>query len=258
MQNSHIPKEIGNEPPEQIINNFLELLNSTQKSNVEKTECMKRFLNFLKKNFSQCNKENILLNEKHEKSFEQELINKCQSVSLSLLICFIELNNNNSLYRLLAIRIILYLTHLECFHEQFQKYNISIYIVRIIDLDLSIDETSLCIEYIRLICQLYPASLNEAFIYCLLSSLEDSKYRLNNLILETLLEIIVKQPELACKCQVFTDLINYLINACTDSEFCIQIIIQTLLKTLDRPECRHLLRFDDLFSTIIAPIIDFE
>ena len=34
--------------------------------------------------------------------------------------------------------------------------------------------------------------------------------------------------------------------------------MQTLLSCLDRPECRDLIRFDDLFGMLIAPFVDFE
>ena len=120
------------------------------------------------------------------------------------------------------------------------------------------DETALAIEYIRVILQLYPVCINATYFYCLIASVEDSQYNLNALILETLLEMSFKRPELACQCQLFTDLITYVVNACNTNDFCIEAIMQSLLHVLDKTECRALIRFDDLLSSLIAPLVDLE
>lgn len=58
--------------------------------------------------------------------------------------------------------------------------------------------------------------------------------------------------------QVFTELINYVVNVGTNNDFCIEVIMQVLLKCLDRPECRELVRFDDLLAILTAPFLDFH
>lgn len=58
--------------------------------------------------------------------------------------------------------------------------------------------------------------------------------------------------------KVFTELINYVVNVGTDSDFCVEAIMQVLLKCLDRPECRELVRFDDLLAILTAPFLDFH
>ena len=208
--------------------------------------------------FSKSTNSNLtkLLAEEDKTLFENELLAEHRTISLVLIHSLIQPDSN--VIRLLAFRILLILTHLKKYHETLQNLNINTYVIRIIDLDLSLDETVMSIEYIRLICQLYPSYLNEAHFYCLISSVEDSNYRLNNLILETLLEMICKQPKIACKCQVFNELINYIVNVGNENEFAIEVIMQSLIKCLDRPECRKILRFDDIFSTLIAPFLDLE
>jgi hypothetical protein len=48
------------------------------------------------------------------------------------------------------------------------------------------------------------------------------------------------------------------VNVGTDNAFCVEIIMQTLLKCLDRPECRELVRLDDLLAILMAPFLDFH
>ncbi len=213
-------------------------------------ECMINLLNCVRTIYSS----STSIEERSK--FEKDLLDNCKTISYNLISFLIQ--NHSNVIRLLSLRLILYLTHLSKFNQQLQQFNINIYIVRIIDLDFSIDETALAIEYIRLLLQLYPDSLDESYLYCLISSLEDSKFKLNSLILETILEITCKNPRLACKCQLFTDLINYTVNVGNENEFCIEITMQCLLKVLDRQEYRDCIRFDDLFRNLIAPFVDYE
>lgn len=266
MRNRLTESDIEQKPANEIVAEFLATLksqspdeNSNQQSQLlNKSECMKKFHNRVKICFSNSSNSTLtkLLSAEDKILFENELLSKHKEISVVLIHSLIQPESN--LIRILAIRIILILTHLKKYHDELQNLNINIYVIRLIDLDLSLDETALSIEYIRVISQLYPSDLNEAHFYCLISSVEDSKYRLNNLILETILEMVCKRPKTACKCHVFNDLISYVVNVGNENEFAIEVVMQSLIKCLDRPECRKILRFDDLFSTLVAPFLDLE
>jgi len=258
--NKLLSKELASKPVDQLLTDFLKAFETSGKDTNSINliiECMANLLNSIKTIFTVS--ANITNNNKLEEErlkFEQELHNNSKLLSFTLISCLIQVHSN--LIRLLSLRILLYITHFKKIHMQLQTFNINIYIVRVIDLDFSVDETSLAIEYIRLLTQLYPASLDESIMYCLLASLEDKNYKLNSLLLETILEITCKKPKLACKCQVFTDLINYIVNVNSEEEFCIEIIMQSLIKVLDKQEYRDCIRFDDLFRNLIAPFVDYE
>lgn len=172
----------------------------------DRIECLKSFLVRFKFHFNQALSANhrILLNEtdesaqqknlsiKSDEIFERELENKCDCLSIGLVYSIIQMESSQ--VRLLSLQIILYLSHLSVFAQRFHELNINLYIVRLIDLELSWDETSLCLEYIRLLNQLWPKHLDKSIVYCLLSALEDSRFKLNYLILETLLEIVCQVP----------------------------------------------------------------
>jgi len=229
-----------------------------QSTNALRIDSLKKFHACLQATFSNSPTSPLtdLLTPAYKSLLTADLLTNTASLSLALISCLIQSQSN--LIRLLALKCLLYLAHLPQFHQQLNHFNITTFIVRIIDLDLSINETILSIEYIRLVSQLYPCDLTEAHFYCLLASVEDPTYPLNNLILETLLELACRRPLLACQCQIFSELITYAVNVGNENEFCVQVIVQTLLKCLDRPECRELVRFDDLFALLIAPFVDFE
>lgn len=243
--------DLGSQSADQLLAELLANLNHRHENHSQHIETLKKFHNYLKVTFS---RSNTLLTLSQKTQFEHELNKNIKSVSLALINCLIQYQSN--LLRILALKCVLYLSHLSQFNTHLQNLNINIYIIRIIDLDLSIHETTLCIDHIRLTSQLYPQYITEAHFYCLLSSVEDVQYSLNNLILETLLELTCKYPKLACECQVFTELINYVVNVGTNGY--IEVIMQTFLKCLDQADVRNRLRFDDLFASLIAPFVDFE
>lgn len=244
--------ELLNKPIDQFLKEFLDSQTPNNQSTT-KIENLKIFLKKFKFIFKQSS-ETALSNDRIQ--FKFELDQNCTKISSLLLINLLQSESNQ--LTLLSLRLILYLAHFDNFNLQFQNFNINFYIIRLIDLDLSIEETLLSIEYIRLLVQLYPDFITKSIIYCLLSSIEDSKFKLNNLLLETLLEIVCKRPRLACECDVFNELFNFILNVCYENEFSNEIIIQTLIKISDDPECRKLLRFEDLFSQLISPLIDIE
>jgi hypothetical protein len=219
---------------------------SIQFNENDKIKTLNDLLNCIETNFTSTN----------DLTFYNQIHRHLTSIVLTLLSCLIQSESKS--VRLIGLKIIIYLSHLPKFHQKFNEFNIHFYIVRLIDLDQIIDEVILAIEHIRLVCQLYPNDLNETHFYCLISAFEDSSYKLNNLILETLLEMINKRPRLACQCQVLTELINYTINACNSHQFCNELIMQSLLKVMDHEECRSILKVDNLFLNLLAPIVDAE
>lgn len=133
--------------------------------------------------------------------WERALLAECQPISLALLRSLIQATS--AVLRLLALKAILVLSHLSPFHHMLhQRLNVSVYVNRLVDLDRSVDESALALDYIRLLAQLHPTALEESHFYTLLAAVEDAQYQLNPLVLETLLELICKQPRIACKCQV--------------------------------------------------------
>jgi hypothetical protein len=251
-----LDKELAAKSAVQVLSDFLKICETNSKETTSinlKIECMTNLLNSIKSIFSSHVGNKF---EEDQIKFEQDLHNNSKLISFTLISCLIQVDSN--IIRLLSLRILLYITHFKKIHLQLQNFNINMYIVRIIDLDFSVDDTALAVEYIRLIIQLYPMCLDESIMYCLLASLEDKNYRLNNLILETILEITCIKPKLACKCQVFTDLINYIVNVNSEEEFCIEVIMQSLIKVIDKQEYRDCIRFDDLFRNLIAPFVDYE
>jgi hypothetical protein len=126
---------------------------------------------------------------------------KCEPVSLALLRCLVQ--SSSAVQRLWALKAVLLLSHLAPFqHTLQQRLHISVYVNRLLDLDRSLEESALAIEYVRLLAHLQPTSIDESHFYTLLAAVEDAHYSLNPLVLETLLELICKQPRIACKCQV--------------------------------------------------------
>ena len=118
-----------------IFEEFLRVVNSNSEDLLNKTECLKNLLNQIKFTFSKSNKKELAkqLDADIKKLFEDELINKCRPISISLVTCLIQCGS--SAIQILALRIIIYLTHLNEFHKQFESLNVADYIVRIIDLD---------------------------------------------------------------------------------------------------------------------------
>lgn len=174
----------------------------------DRIESLKSFLNRFKFEFNKAPPPSyrIFINEldelaggssttaSREKEMEAALEKNHESISIGLVYNLIQMESSQ--LRLLSLQTILFLSHLASFAMKFHQLNINLYIVRLIDLDLSWDETSMCFEYIRLITQMWPQHVDKSLVFCLLSALEDSKYRLNFFILETLLEIVVKKPRL--------------------------------------------------------------
>lgn len=127
-----------------------------------------------------------------EKEFELALEKSHDAISIGLVYNVIQMESSQ--LRLLSLQTILLLAHFEVFAKRFHQLHINSYIVRLIDLDFSWDDTSLCVEYIRQLAQLWPSYLDKSIVFCLLAALEDYRYRLNFLILETLLEIACRRP----------------------------------------------------------------
>ncbi len=245
-------------PIKDLVSSFLHSMTNGERNSESvgfKFDCLKSFLNKFNQVFNQA-KLNEAISETDRSNFEQELLKNCDQVS-SLLMTH-SYQPESSQIRLLSLRLILYLTHFEQYHLKFQSFNIKMLIIRVIDLDMSNDETALAIEYIRLLNELYTESIDKPIIYCLMSSIEDSNYRINYYLLETLLEVIIQSPKLACECNVFYDLINYIQNACNSADFCIELIVQCLIKVADDEECRKMMKLNDLFSNLIAPMIDVD
>lgn len=206
-------------PVEKLVDELSSNLDPNNSSNtqLDRIECVKNFLIRFKFHFNQAPSQQqqqtalnrILVNEIDESSsiaynvapkstknvdqqFEAALEEKCESISIGLVYSIIQ--SESTQLRLLALQTILLLSHFRSFALRFHQLNTNLYVVRLIDLDLSWDEASLCFEYIRLLTQLWPSHLDKAIVYCLLSALEDAKYKLNYLILETLLEIVCRRP----------------------------------------------------------------
>jgi hypothetical protein len=197
------------------------------------------------------------LTEEYKIEFKKLLYDKCKQIVACIALNLIQLQS--VALRIVSLNLLLFLSHLKKYHDEFQRVSISIYIVRIIDLDLTTDESALCLDYIRLLAQIYPNCINEAHFYCLTSYLETSNDKLNNLTLETLLELICKRPKLASECQVFTDLINYIVNVCNEeNEYSIELIMQSLFKVMENAEYREYIQVQDLFKILIAPLIDCD
>jgi hypothetical protein len=55
---------------------------------------------------------------------------------------------------------------------------------------------------------------------------------------------------------VFNKLITYVLNVCTDNEFAIELIMQTLVRVSDDGEYRSQIPLYDLLSNLISPLID--
>jgi hypothetical protein len=222
----------------------------------KKSEYFKIFLTKLKKVFSFCSGD-ASLTEEYKIEFKKILLDKCKQIAVCVTLNLIQLQS--AALRLSSLNLLLFLSHLKKFHDEFQKLNINIYIVRIIDLDLATDESALCLDYIRLLAEFYPACISETHFYCLISYLETSNDKLNNLTLETILELICKRPKLACECQVFTDLINYVVNVCyEENEYSIELIMQCLFKVTENMEYREYIQLQDLFKILLAPLIDCD
>jgi hypothetical protein len=264
---SFLNKDIESKSIQEFFLEFLKInkpeasISSSQTSlnDTAKVDFLKAFLSKLKCTFnSSSNVENHVVELKNEDKilFEKELYINSKEIAVGLTFNLIQ--SHSVAVRLISIHVILCLTHFKKFQEAFQEINLSSFIVRIIDSDLTIDETALAIEYIRLLSQLYPTCINATHFYCLISAVEDQNYLLNNYILETLLELICKRPKIACECQVFDELINYVVNFCNENDFCIELIMQTLIKCMDNAEFRQMVNLSDLFKTLLAPLVDCD
>ena len=258
FENKSIPEFFNDFLKTNRPNDVLSLSSETLTQNdTLKVELLKIFLSKLKHAFNlSCEIERLELSSEDKLLFENELFANCKEISIGLTFNLIQ--SQSVAVRLISIHVILCLTHLRKFHDQFQEINISTFIVRIIDLDLTLDETALALEYIRLLSQIHPSCINETHFYCLISAVEDHNYLLNNYILETLLELTCKRPKLACECQIFNELINYIVSFNNENEFCIELIVQSLIKCMDNAENRQLVNLADLFKTLIAPLIDCD
>jgi hypothetical protein len=249
----------ANVPVSDLVGSFLRSMTDMERNKSEpvsfKFDCLKGFLNKFATIFNQAKLEEAA-SEADRTRFEHDLLDNCDQMC-SLLIT-LSYQPESSQIRLFCLRLILYLTHYTQYHLKFQSFNIKMLIIRIIDLDMGNDETALAIEYIRLLNELHTECIDKPIIYCLLSSIEDSNFRINYYLLETLLEVVIKSPKLACECNVFYDLISYIQNACNTTEFCIELIVQCLIKVADDEECRKMLKLNDLFSNLIAPMIDVD
>ena len=241
-------------PIDQVVRAFVERLTKST-TNDEKFDYLFSFLNKFKQIFSQ-SKPKLDASDADRAKFELDLLTNCEKICT--LLAFYLCQTETSQIRLLSLRLVIYLSHLREFHIKLQYFNIKLLIIRLIDLDLNYDETALCLEYIRLLNDIYIDCIDKPIVYCLLSSIEDSSFRLNELLLETLLEIIIKNPKLACECNAFADLISYIQNGCTENEFNIELITQCLIKVADDHECRRIMRLDDLLSNLISPLIDID
>ncbi len=262
-------KEINEKPVEEFFKELVSLSflvstpcqSATVKRNQNELSLKIDYLKSFLQRFKQCFNRSTTnrsqsFTETSRISFEKELISNKEPLCTLLIFCITRIESIT--LRLLALRSILYLTHFKSFKETFTKLGIDVYIIRLIDLNPSDEDVALAIEYIRALCQLHPNDLTKAHVYCLSSHLEDTKSKLNSLVLETILEITNKLPKLACECKIFNDLIDYVVNACPDGEFFIEIIIQTLCKLIDDPECRQLLDLNYIFANLLAPIVDFD
>jgi hypothetical protein len=142
--------------------------------------------------------------------FKSNLSTNTQAISIQLVSNIIQTQSN--MIRLLSLRLIVYLSHFSDYYNQFELLDLNTYVIRQLDLDTSNEESAMCIEYIRLVSQLYPDNINETHFYCLTSCIENNQSKLNNFILETLLELSCKKPKLACKLRIFNELIYYIVN----------------------------------------------
>ena len=127
--------------------------------------------------------------------------------------------SNQTSARLFSMRLVLYLSHLAAYHVEFEStLGMTAFIVRQIDLDTTADETALCIEYIRIVCQLYPHELSVTHVRPLLALVENYANKINCYALETLLEVACKRPRLACQLNVFGELLQYVLNMHGDGD----------------------------------------
>lgn len=197
--NSNVDLNNFTKPIEKIIEELIEHLDSKCATSVTtRVESIRNFLFRIRCSFNKSSRSTInklvTITEDEQINIESQIELNCEPISISLLYSIIQ--SESSQIRLLSLQTILLLTHLKSYALKFHQLNINLYIIRLIDLDLSWDETSLSLEYVRLLAQLWPAHVDKSIVYCLMSVLEDAKYKLNNLVLETLLEIICKRPGL--------------------------------------------------------------
>ncbi|RNA32225.1 target of rapamycin complex 2 subunit TSC11 [Brachionus plicatilis] len=238
-------------PIEALITEFPDVfrLGSDTKLHLEsKINFLESFSNSFISNFKQSNQIQISLVEK--------LTQHLETICPALLLNIVQLESSK--IRLISLRLILYLSHIDTFNSKFQQFSINNFIIRLIDLKPTEQDVVLSIEYIRLLVQLYKQFLSPSIVYCLMAVIEDPRCSLNNLVVETLLEIAHVRPILACECKLFSILIDFLFNATPESDFCVEVIIQSFIKTLEYPECRNLVNLPHLLSYIISPLVDTD
>lgn len=239
-------------PTDQLVSKLIESLTQVQTSDAvpNKSDYLVSFLLRFKKLFG------IEEQSEERQVFEKSLVDECPKLCALLLsnICQTE----STVIKLASLQLILYLSHMSSFHNQFQSLGINLYMIRIIDLDRSCQEVALAVEYVRLLNELYPSHLEKSIIYCLLASLEiisvEQSYVLKNYILETLLEITIKNNKLALECNVYHELIIYIQNS-SQEEFCIEVIVQCIIKASEQVECEKQMRLYELFNSLVTPLI---
>lgn len=239
-------------PMDIVISEFMDAfrLGSDPKLNLEsKIQLLESFLTSFIFHFKQTNQESKI-------SVVKKLSEQSEAICIALLLNIIQLESSK--IRLLSLRLILYLSHLQAFNSKFQQFRLENFIIRLIDLKLTEQDVSLSVEYVRLLIQLNKQFLSRSIIYCLSAAIEDPRNRINNLIVETLLEITNVRPVLACECKIFDTLIDFLLNCTPEADFCVEVIIQCLIKTLEHPECRKLVNMESILSYVLSPIVDVD
>ena len=118
--------------------------NTTDSLYNKKSEYFKIFLIKLKKVFCFYSGDTTLT-EEYKIEFKKILLDKCKQIAVCITLNLIHLQS--AALRLSSLNLLLFLSHFKKFHDEFQKLNINIYIVRIIDLDLAKDESALCFDY---------------------------------------------------------------------------------------------------------------
>lgn len=238
-------------PIETLITEFEDVfrIGSDLKINLEfKIKFLESFLSSFVSNFKQDNKAYV--------SIIQKLDENLETICLALLLNIVQLESSKM--RLISLRLVLYLSHLDTFNTKFQQLQINNFIIRLIDLKPSEQDVLFSIEYIRLLVQMHHQFLSHSIVHCLIAAIEDPRSKLNNLIVETLLEIANVRPKLACECQIFNYLIDFLFNMTPESDFCVEVITQCFINTLEYSECRSLINLEDLLSYIISPLVDID
>lgn len=184
-----------------------------------------------------------------------QLIDLQNEICSCVISCFSQTEDRN--LKLISMRLILILSHIPSFNRNFQTIELHRSISKCLKKRDSKAEISLSLEYIRLLTELYPESLNEIYFYSLNEFISHHDYEPNLVAVETLLEMVYLKPILACKCGSLVKLVRYVADA-APSPLVIESIMTTIFKVLTEEEIRSACTQKNLFCDLITQFISQE